>query len=176
MTKTKDGGRKGPSRDDWETPMVLFSKLDEEFHFTVDAAATAATAKCTRFWSPGVDRLKQKWDGEVVWCNPPYGDQLPRWMRKAFMSCKQGATVVMLVPPRTDTAWWHYYAMSASEIRFIVGRVSFLLDGQPWDGNRHPSCLVIFRPGRLSLEYPPVMLSYSPTCKWPALPGLEAAP
>jgi hypothetical protein len=36
----------------WETPPRLFAKLDEEFHFTLDACALPENAKCKRFFSP----------------------------------------------------------------------------------------------------------------------------
>ena len=112
------------ARTDWETPQFLFDALDQEFGFDVDVCATAANAKCKRFFSPADDGLTQDWGDRVCWCNPPYGRQIGRWMRKAYESAKGGATVVCLLPARTDTRWWHKYAQRG-EVRFLKGRLKF---------------------------------------------------
>ena len=57
--------------------------------------------------------------------NPPYGRVLGKWMAKAVESWRSGATVVCLIPARTDTAWWHDFVMQC-EIRFIRGRLRFV--------------------------------------------------
>lgn len=128
-------------RMDWETPPELFDPLNEEFHFTLDVCATAQNAKCTRFFTPEEDGLKQKWTG-VCWMNPPYGREMKAWMKKAYEESLRGATVVCLVPSRTDTFWWHEYAMKADEIRYVRGRVRFIgaESTAPF-----PSSLIIFR-------------------------------
>lgn len=53
-----------------------------------------------------------------MWMNPPYGRTIGDWMRKAYESAQAGALVVCLVPARTDTVWWHDYAIKG-QIRFI---------------------------------------------------------
>jgi phage N-6-adenine-methyltransferase len=88
-------------RHDWETPDELFGQLDAEFGFDLDVCATAANTKCCHFFSPEMDGLKQSWRG-ICWMNPPYGSALPAWMAKAYVSSLEGATVVCLVPARTD--------------------------------------------------------------------------
>lgn len=138
----------------WETPRWLFNKLHREFSFTVDVCASAENATCPRFYTKADDGLSQDWQG-VCWMNPPYGRVIGQWMRKAFLSAVQGATVVCLVPSRTDTGWWHNYAMQASEIRFIKGRLKFInrmLPSYREDGQMKvssapfPSAVVIFTP------------------------------
>lgn len=128
---------------DWETPQELFEVLNSEFGFDIDVCATAATAKCRHFFSPEHDGLKLPWRG-VCWMNPPCGSALPNWMAKAYTESLHGATVVCLVPARTDTAWWHEFAMRG-EIRLIRGRLRFA-------GARYsapfPSAIVVFRPKR----------------------------
>lgn len=128
-------------RMDWETPPELFDPLDEEFHFTLDVCATAQNTKCKRFFTPEEEGLKQDWEG-VCWMNPPYGREVKVWMKKAYEESLKGATVVCLVPSRTDTFWWHEYAMKADEIRYVRGRVRFIgaESSAPF-----PSALVIFR-------------------------------
>jgi site-specific DNA-methyltransferase (adenine-specific) len=75
--------------------------------------------------------------------NPPYGREIGKWMKKAVEEWKRGNTVVCLVPARTDTAWWHDYAIKG-EIRFIRGRLKF---GGGKSSAPFPSAIVIFRPG-----------------------------
>lgn len=98
--------------DCWETPQDFFDRLDAEYHFTLDACALPQNAKCERYYTPEQDGLSQPWRG-TVWCNPPYGRQIGRWVEKAAESTAAGATVVMLLPARTDTRWFH---------RWIYGR------------------------------------------------------
>ena len=124
--------------DVWETPQALFDTLNAEFGFTLDVCAIAENAKCPKFFSPEIDGLKQQWTG-TCWMNPPYGREVGRWMRKAYESSLAGATVVCLIYARTDTAWWHDYAMHG-EIRFIRGRVKFgKKNAAPF-----PSVIVVF--------------------------------
>lgn len=130
-------------RDDWATPIDLFRLLDIEFGFELDVCATRENTKCNAFFSPEVDGLKQKWRG-ICWMNPPYGVAIGEWMAKAYLSSLEGATVVCLVPARTDTRWWHDFAMRG-EIRFLRGRVSF---GDGKKSAPFPSAVVIFRPKR----------------------------
>lgn len=109
---------------DWRTPRGLFAKLDAEFHFTLDAAADDDNHLCERYFTIETNGLAQSWKGERVWLNPPYGREIRRWMEKAATEAAH-ADVVALVPSRTDTRWWHDYAMTANEIRFVKGRLDF---------------------------------------------------
>ena len=129
--------------DLWETPQDLFDELDAEFGFDLDVCALPENAKCEHFYTPESDALWQDWRG-VCWMNPPYGRQIGRWIQKAYESSLEGATVVCLVPARTDTAWWHDYCMKG-EIRFLRGRVHFWKDGRPIDPAPFPSAVVVFR-------------------------------
>lgn len=124
----------------WETPIDLFRRLNAEFRFQLDVCALPDTAKCARYFTPADDGLAQPWDG-VCWMNPPYGRQIGHWMRKAFEESQRGCTVVCLVPARTDTEWWHQYALRG-EIRFLRGRLRF---GGAVSSAPFPSAIVIFR-------------------------------
>lgn len=129
--------------DCWATPQAFFDHLNGEFGFTLDVCATAENAKCSAFFSPEVDGLVQQWTG-ICWMNPPYGRSIGRWVQKAFESAMgNGATVVCLLPARTDTRWWHDYCMSAQEIRFVKGRLRF---GGGENSAPFPSAIVVFRP------------------------------
>jgi phage N-6-adenine-methyltransferase len=125
----------------WATPQGFFDGLHAEFGFQVDVCAISENAKCARFFTPEEDGLAQEWAG-ICWMNPPYGRTIVHWMRKAYESSQAGATVVCLVPARTDTAWWHEYAMKG-EIRFIRGRLKF---GGHKNSAPFPSAVVVFRP------------------------------
>jgi phage N-6-adenine-methyltransferase len=127
--------------DDWETPQDLFDNLNAEYHFTTDVCATAANAKCDNYFTPEQNGLEQEWTG-TCWMNPPYGRVIGLWMRKAYEASLAGATVVCLVPSRTDTKWWHEYAMKG-EVTFIRGRLHF---GNHEHPAPFPSAIVVFRP------------------------------
>lgn len=122
----------------WATPQRFFDKLNEEFHFDVDVCAIPENAKCERFYTPDDDGLKQAWEG-TVWCNPPYGREIGKWVKKAAES---NATVVMLLPARTDTSWFHEYIYGKAEIRFIKGRLKF---GDGTNSAPFPSMVVVFK-------------------------------
>jgi phage N-6-adenine-methyltransferase len=128
--------------DVWETPPELFAAFDREFHFTTDVAALPHNAKCPHFFTPGQDALVQKWEG-TCWMNPPYGPGLRKWVSKAFQSAQDGATVVCLLPARTDTHWWHDYVLPHAEIRYIRGRLRFNGIG---NSAPFPSAVAVFRP------------------------------
>lgn len=129
--------------DLWETPKNLFEKLDEAFHFTLDVCAIPENAKCENYYTPEQDGLKQPWDG-VCWCNPPYGREIGAWVRRAWFGSAAGNTVVMLLPARTDTKWFHDYIYKKDrvEIYFIRGRLKF---GKSENSAPFPSMVVIFR-------------------------------
>lgn len=124
------------------TPQNVFDILNYEFHFDLDAAATADNTKCARFISPEQDALiMADWPGTSIFLNPPYSKGLAKWIRKAYEESKKGKTVVCLVPARVDTRWFHQYCIHA-EIRFPDHRLSF--DGK--NKAPFPSMAVIFRP------------------------------
>ena len=126
---------------EWATPPEFFKALDAEFHFTLDVCATVENAKCRNYFTAEQDGLAQSWGG-VCWCNPPYGRQIGAWVQKASES---DATVVMLLPARTDTAWFHDYIYGKAEIRFIRGRLKF---GGSKNSAPFPSMVCIFRKER----------------------------
>lgn len=125
--------------DLWATPQDFFDKLNEEFNFELDVCANDENAKCARYFTETEDGLKQNWNG-VCWMNPPYGRVIGDWVKKAYEASLGGATVVCLLPSRTDTRWWHDYCMKG-EIRLIKGRLKF---GDSTNSAPFPSAIVIF--------------------------------
>jgi site-specific DNA-methyltransferase (adenine-specific) len=133
---------------EWATPKAFFSALDAEFGFTLDPCATPENATCPQFFTVVDDGLTQSWSG-TVYMNPPYGYGIGKWVKKAYEEAQAGATVVCLIPAKTETRWWHDYVMRAAEIRLIKGRLRF----SGWRVNApFPSAVVVFRPG----EHTPV--------------------
>lgn len=128
--------------DLWATPQWLFDDFNAEFGFTLDACALPSNAKCAKYFTPEVDGLAQDWGGEVVWCNPPYGREIGKWVKKcAEESKKNNTTVVALLPARTDTKWFHEYIYHKAEVVFLRGRLKF---GDAKNSAPFPSMIVIF--------------------------------
>ncbi len=140
--------------DEWSTPRDLFDKLHAEFQFTTDAACTPKNGLPVR--QQIYSALDNDWsddgnyEGQCVFLNPPYSSCY-EFIHKASLESGRGATVVCLVPSRTDTRWWHELVWNSSrhkprkgvEVRFIKGRLKF---GNSENSAPFPSVIVIFRP------------------------------
>lgn len=128
---------------EWETPAATFAELDAEFHFDLDPCSTHANAKCARHFTKEDNGLAKNWAGCRVFCNPPYGREISAWVRKAYNESKKPDTlVVMLIPARTDTSYFHNYIYGKAEVRFIRGRLHFN-DGK--GRAPFPSMIVIYK-------------------------------
>ena len=129
-------------KDDWTTPPDFFKQLDNEFHFTLDAASSEENHLCKNYFTIETDGLSQDWGGHKVFCNPPYGRQIGKWVQKAWEEAKKpNTTIVMLLPARTDTKWFHNYIYHQAKIRFIKGRLKF---GGSQNSAPFPSMVVIW--------------------------------
>ena len=129
---------------DWSTPQDFFDKLNDEFNFTLDPCADDFNHKCEKYYTKEQDGLAQDWSGESVFCNPPYGRDVPKWVRKCFEEVYSGRCrlAVMLLHARTDTRWFHDYIYHRAEVRFVKGRLKF---GDGKTAAPFPSMVVIFR-------------------------------
>jgi len=125
---------------DWRTPSALYEKLNEEFNFTLDVAADDDNALCKNYYTIDDNALAQSWDNDVVFCNPPYSRGVYKWVKKA--SEAHNSTVVMLIPARTDTKFFHEFIYNKAEIRFIKGRLKF---SGSTNSAPFPSMIVVFR-------------------------------
>ena len=116
---------------EWPTPKSFYERLNEEFHFDFDPCPLGGEVD-------GKARLFNPWTGKRVFCNPPYGPEIPK-----FLECWKDAEIaVYLIPARTDTRWFHEICLPfAKEIRFIKGRLRF---GDGKYPAPFPSMLVIF--------------------------------
>lgn len=119
-------------RLNWKTPKALYDSLDRIFQFNFDPCPP----------NPDFDGLNIEWK-ERNFVNPPYGGEIKKWVKKSFEESSKGKLVVMLIPSRTDTRYWHDYVMKAKEIWFIKGRLKF---DDHWNSAPFPSAIIIFRP------------------------------
>lgn len=129
---TSTGDRAGSY--EWATPQAVFDKINRRWGpFTLDAAATWENAKCDRFFTKEHDALQYPWEGRV-YVNPPYGRELEKWVFKAAAEVGfvgSADCVVMLIPARTDTRWWHQIVMPfAYRVMFCKGRIRFEQEGK----------------------------------------------
>lgn len=143
--------------DQWATPQNFFNELNKIFHFEIDVCADSDNAKCEKYFTEEMDGLKQEWKG-ICWMNPPYGREIGRWTSKANESYKNGATVVCLLPARTDTKYMqeHVFA-NAKYVGFVKGRLKF------GDGNGSapfPSLVAVFTDNDYDVD------DINIKCKW----------
>lgn len=128
--------------EEWATPQAFFEELNNEFNFTLDPCATQENAKCKKFFTKEQNGLLQSWQGETVFCNPPYGKEISKWVQKADEEAQRGATVVLLIPARTDTKYFHKHIYQRYETRFIQGRLHF---NESKNAAPFPSMVVIMK-------------------------------
>lgn len=129
------------SKDDWETPQALFDELNAVHRFTLDPCSTHENAKCAKHYTAAEDGLAQSWAGEVVYCNPPYGRETGKWVKKCAEESRH-AKVVLLIPARTDTAYFHDYIYHKAKVTFLRGRLKFEQGGVPIGCAPFPSMIV----------------------------------
>jgi len=131
--------------DEWPTPPAFFAKLNRRYQFTLDPCATADNAKCALYFTKEQDGLKQNWGRHRVFCNPPYGREVRKWARKCFEASQGRALVVLFVPARTDTRWFHDWVHGKAEVTFVRGRLRF---GNSDTSAPFPSMLAVYAPNR----------------------------
>ncbi len=129
--------------DQWSTPQDLYDKLNKEFNFTLDPCADECNHKCDKFYTKEQDGLSRTGKAKQFFCNPPYGRAIKNWVKKCYdESQKRNTKVVMLIPARTDTSYFHDFIIhKAKEIRFIRGRLKF---GYSNNSAPFPSMIVVF--------------------------------
>ena len=151
-------------RNNWRTPPKLFNVLNQEFGFTLDAAADAENALCKTFLTESDDALSLEngaWANLAqfgsIWCNPPYGRGIDKWIDRGIVESSHGSKVVMLTFACTETRWFSKAWSAATEIRFIQGRLNFI-DPDTLKAFRPApkgSCIFVFEPN--SLNKTPIM-------------------
>lgn len=131
--------------DEWSTPQEIYDELDREFHFDLDPCSTDENCKCEHHFTLADNGLQKNWGGCCVFCNPPYS-RISEWVKKCHdEGVKDNTIVVLLIPSRTDTKYFHNYIYQRAEIRFIKGRLKF---SDSTNSAPFPSMVVIFRGAR----------------------------
>jgi site-specific DNA-methyltransferase (adenine-specific) len=102
-----------------------------------------ANHTCPDYFTKEDDGLAKDWGGRRVFCNPPYGREIGKWVEKCYEeSQKPETTVVALLPARTDTRWFHDHVNGkARELRFLRGRLHF---NESKSAAPFPSMIVVF--------------------------------
>lgn len=139
-------------KEDWETPQKMFEELNDKYHFTYDLAANDINTKCEKYFSKEDDSLSVSWkdlEGNLF-LNPPYSRQLKHWIEKAYRESleKKDGNIVLVIPSRTDTSYWHDYIFHKAEIKFLRGRIKFEFLGKSKDPAPFPSAIVIYKCGK----------------------------
>jgi len=112
--------------NEWATPQDFYDDLNSEFNFTLDPCSTDENSKCEKHYTLTDDGLSKDWSEDVVFMNPPYGENTADWIKKALIESKKGSTVVCLIVSSTDRSYWHEYIFPhAAQIRFVRGRLKF---------------------------------------------------
>lgn len=134
---------------EYGTPLSLFDKLNAEFYFQLDPAATRENHLCKKWFAKKDNGLIQIWD-RPTFVNPPYGREIGEWVKKAYLETMVAEicpVAVLLLPARPDTRWFHDFCWKSHQIRLIKGRIKFIgaKNSAPF-----PSMLVIFLRGNKS--------------------------
>lgn len=143
-------------KDDWGTPQGFFDNLYKEFNFILDVCAEENNYKIQRYFTKEEDGLSKEWEGEIVFCNPPYSKRTKSkpgqedWIKKCYeQHMKYGITVVMLIAARTDTIAFHDYILGKAEVRFLKGRLKFEINRKPSkEYATFPSMVVVYEKDR----------------------------
>ena len=143
-----DGVALTSNKDDWETPQALFDSLNEKYHFAIDLAASQKNAKCQQYFSLVDDSLSKDWStdfGGAMYLNPPYGRHIGDWVKKAYKtSLTVSVPIVLLIPSRTDTSYWHDYIFGKAHIDFLRGRLKFEQNGVAGSPAPFPSAIIVY--------------------------------
>ena len=138
---TTNGAAFQSNKNDWETPQKLFDELNEKYHFTLDPCSNGKNAKCEKYFTEKENGLIQSWEGETVFVNPPYGRTISEWVKKCSQESKH-AKILLLIPTRTDTKYFHQYIYRQADIEFLQGRLKFEQNGKPTNSAPFPSMIV----------------------------------
>ncbi|GKT04406.1 DNA N-6-adenine-methyltransferase [Furfurilactobacillus entadae] len=147
MTEFYSGTALTSNKDDWETPQKMFDELNQKYNFTTDLAARSDNAKCAEFITPEQDSLSTDWTKIPgnLFLNPPYGRDLRKWVQKAYQSSlDRDGKIVLLIPSRTDTSYWHDFIFNKAKITFLRGRLKFEIGGEAGQPAPFPSAIVVY--------------------------------
>lgn len=129
----------GPT--EWYTPPRVFEALGIEFDLDPcsPGASVVPWIPARTHYTKAENGLRQAWDGRV-WLNPPYGPGIDRWLSR-FCEHRNG---IALIFARTDTQWFHTYAVGVDAVCFSRGRIPFVSPAVPSSNWRGPGCGSVF--------------------------------
>lgn len=112
-------------KDDWGTPPAFIDYLEREMNIVlgIDLAATEKNTKCGMFCTDFLNESGKDCYGDA-WLNPPY-TQNKAFIKHASKIARPDFRIWILIPSRTDTAYWHDY-LSSGALFFIRGRLKFV--------------------------------------------------
>lgn len=112
----RNGAYESKGFDNWMTPQNLLDEIAKEFGDFYDPCPP----------NPTQDGLAFDWPtNKPVFVNPPYS-QIARWSEKCREQFERGCTIILLIPARTDTRYFHDFIVDIAEVRFIKGRLKFV--------------------------------------------------
>ena len=142
---------KGKGQDSFQTPDFFYKQLDNIFNFTLDSACNTNNCKCRKgfYIDKNKDGLKESWQNERVFCNPPFSNKA-EWIKKADFEVQNNncPVVVMILPSLCmDTQAWHDYIENKYHYEILRGRISFVdpETNKPKSGNNCGTVIVYFK-------------------------------
>jgi phage N-6-adenine-methyltransferase len=111
--------------NEWETPLSFYSEQDVKYHFTLDPCCTNDNHLCSKYYTKEDNGLLHTWKGERVFVNPPYGREIGKWVKKAYEESLEGTLIMLFIPSRTDTKWFHDFILGKADVNFLKGRFKF---------------------------------------------------
>lgn len=127
--------------DEWLTPPEILRSLGG---FDLDPCAPIIRPwdTASRHFTVNDDGLSKPWAGRV-WCNPPFGREAIKWLRRMV----DHGNGIALIPARTETSMFYETVWNkADSVLFIKGRPHFhFVDGTRAEFNSGaPICLIAY--------------------------------
>lgn len=136
--KGNDGTGNTIERDMWETPNILFNKIDEQYSFIFDCCASKNNTKC-KLWTD--DFLLYNPIHELTcWMNPPFSKAY-QMFEHFFKTIPEGVSIYRCDNMETKI-WQDVILKNATWIFIPKGRISY--EGMEGKGSRFPSALIGF--------------------------------
>ena len=112
----------------WQTPPDLVARFRDVLGgIDLDPCTTPANpVGATLFYAPPDDGILLPWYARRIYCNPPYGRTMPHWVEKCITAASAGEKVLLLVPGRSDNAWYHKAILHAREALLLRSRIRFI--------------------------------------------------
>ena len=129
---TKEGQRaiEEELRQEWRTPVELWTKLNAEFLFDIDVAASEHNTLCSMCLTKAENALQYEWfsgrGARSAFCNPGFseGEEWIRWAHRQT-ELVPGTVAVVIGLASIGSEWFKFASQNAAEIRLLNPRVQF---------------------------------------------------